>query len=298
MNTPPAPFSELSEDTRHALARAADLLRQAQALVICAGAGMGVDSGLPDFRGDEGFWRAYPALGAARLPFTQVAQPATFERDPRLAWGFYGHRLQLYRDTAPHPGFHILRRWAARLPGGAHIFTSNVDGQFQKAGFAPGCVEECHGSIHHLQCLHNCRDDIWPADDLAVQVDAERCLWLGALPRCPHCGGLARPNILMFGDWAWNPERSDRQHTRQQDWLHTLQAGGQRPVIIEIGAGAAVPSVRHFSARTRQAFARNGARLIRINPRQADVSSPQDVALPLGALAALRAIDLWWGESG
>lgn len=279
-----------------ALARAAALLRQAQALIICAGAGMGVDSGLPDFRGNQGFWQAYPALGAAGLPFTQVARPASFERDPRLAWGFYGHRLQLYRDTVPHAGFHILQRWAARMSGGCQVFTSNVDGQFQKAGFAPQAVAECHGSIHHLQCLHNCQDDIWPADGLPVQVDTARCRWLGALPQCPHCGGLARPNILMFGDWSWADHRSERQGRRCQDWLQNLQAQGLRPVIVELGAGTAVPSVRHFSARTRRALAAQGAALIRINPQHTDVPGPQDVALPMGALAALQRLDGLLGE--
>jgi NAD-dependent SIR2 family protein deacetylase len=76
--------------------RAADLIDQASALVIAAGAGMGVDSGLPDFRGRSGFWQAYPALASAGLDFSELASPHTFERDPRLAWGFYGHRLQLY----------------------------------------------------------------------------------------------------------------------------------------------------------------------------------------------------------
>ncbi|MDR7336113.1 NAD-dependent SIR2 family protein deacetylase [Roseateles asaccharophilus] len=93
-----------------ALDEAAALIAQADALVVTAGAGMGVDSGLPDFRGRDGFWRAYPALGRAGLQFTEVASPDTFERDPRLAWGFYGHRLGLYRRTVPHAGFALLRR--------------------------------------------------------------------------------------------------------------------------------------------------------------------------------------------
>lgn len=282
---------DTSPETTAALHRAAELVRNAQALIVCAGAGMGVDSGLPDFRGNQGFWQAYPALGAARLSFVEVAQPATFERDPHLAWGFYGHRLQLYRDTVPHEGFHILRRWGERMPGGVQIFTSNVDGQFQKAGFAAHSVEECHGSIHHLQCLHNCRGDIWSANDLQVRIDAERCQWLGELPRCPHCGSLARPNILMFGDWAWSSTRSEHQHNRRQHWLQSVQKQGLRPVLVELGAGTAVPSVRHFATRTSGALASAGARLIRINPQQPQVPTAQDAPLPLGALAALQAID-------
>lgn len=90
-------------DTQQAIETAADLIGQADALIIAAGAGMGVDSGLPDFRGQNGFWKAYPALGRAKLDFYEVASPRTFEQDPELAWGFYGHRLQLYRACTPHP---------------------------------------------------------------------------------------------------------------------------------------------------------------------------------------------------
>jgi NAD-dependent SIR2 family protein deacetylase len=75
------------------IARAAELLAQADGLIVTAGAGMGVDSGLPDFRGTDGFWRAYPALRQAGLAFEEVASPLTFVHEPRLAWGFYGHRL-------------------------------------------------------------------------------------------------------------------------------------------------------------------------------------------------------------
>jgi NAD-dependent SIR2 family protein deacetylase len=74
------------------VADAAALMREADGLLITAGAGMGVDSGLPDFRGNEGFWKAYPALAKAGLSFTSIACPDAFRRNPRQAWGFYGHR--------------------------------------------------------------------------------------------------------------------------------------------------------------------------------------------------------------
>src|SRR6266581_8850065 len=109
---------------------------------------MGVDSGLPDFRGRDGFWRAYPPLARLGLSFEQMANPSWFDRDPALAWGFYGHRLALYRKTAPHDGFGILRSWASRMECGAFVFTSNVDGHLQEAGFPHDSVCEVHGSIH------------------------------------------------------------------------------------------------------------------------------------------------------
>lgn len=265
---------------------AADLISQADLLVIAAGAGIGVDSGLPDFRGDDGFWNAYPALGKAGLRFVEIANPKAFKRSPRLAWGFYGHRLGLYRQTQPHAGFGILSRWLSRAPRGGVVFTSNVDGQFQVAGFRTDVVAECHGSIHHLQCSKPCGPAIWPADDLAVEVDTEACEWLGALPTCPHCGALARPNILMFGDGEWIEHRTDEQCRQVEERL----AAAERPAVVEIGAGTHIATVRQFG---HQVVTRYGGRMVRINPREANVALRLDVGLETGALAGLTEIDKW-----
>lgn len=245
---------------------------------------MGVDSGLPDFRGNEGFWNAYPALGNEGIEFADVACPLTFHRRPRLAWGFYGHRLALYRETQPHAGFAILNRWGGTMPHGAFVFTSNVDGQFQKAGFDPQRILEHHGSIHHLQCLEPCSGETWPADRFDPKVDEAKCELLNRMPQCPHCAGMARPNILMFGDMHWSDRRTRFQLGRLRQWLNEAS----KLVVVELGAGTAIPSVRRFS----EDMVRNyGARLVRINPREAEEAPEVAVALSSGALAALSAID-------
>ncbi|MCM8595863.1 Sir2 family NAD-dependent protein deacetylase [Accumulibacter sp.] len=259
--------------------RCAELIGEADGLLVTAGAGIGVDSGLPDFRGPQGFWGAYPALGRARIAFEQIANPAAFAARPRLAWGFYGHRLALYRRTVPHEGFAILRRIGERMGHGAFVFTSNVDGQFQKAGFASERISECHGSIHHLQCLAGCHEGIWPADDFAPQIDDDECLLTGDFPCCPRCSGIARPNILMFGDWGWLSERSDAQERRLDAWLRTVD----RLLVIEIGAGTRIPTARLIGERLP-------GRLIRINPTEPQMPPGKGVSLAEGGLAALRAI--------
>lgn len=91
--------------------QAASIIREAEVFIITAGAGMGVDSGLPDFRGEHGFWNAYPAYARLGLSFAQCANPMHFFSNPHFAWGFYGHRTNLYRETIPHAGFHIIRKW-------------------------------------------------------------------------------------------------------------------------------------------------------------------------------------------
>ena len=266
-----------------AAGRAADAIRQADALVVGAGAGMGVDSGLPDFRGDRGFWKAYPPYERLGIGFVDAANPAHFEADPAFGWGFYGHRLALYRATVPHAGFATLRRWIEERGLASFVFTSNVDGQFQKAGFDPERIAEVHGSIHHLQCTTPCSEAIWENRE-AIEVDAAT-MRARSVVGCPRCGGVARPNILMFGDYSWLPERTHTQLARFDAFVADL--GGRRVVAVELGAGTAIPSVR---MRCEGISRLPGATLVRVNPREAQ-APPGAISLAAGALAALDAID-------
>jgi NAD-dependent SIR2 family protein deacetylase len=268
-------------------ARCARLIARAQGLLVTAGAGIGVDSGLPDFRGSEGLWRAYPALQRAGLRFHDIACPDAFGADPRLAWGFYGHRLKRYRDTVPNAAFAILQAIAKRLPYGAFVFTSNVDGQFQRAGFDPDRICECHGSIHHLQCLARCGDAIWPAYGFLPEVDMAACRLSSPLPRCPVCHGVARPNILMFGDDGWVDVRTRAQDARLSAWLSAVD----HLVVIEIGAGTAIPTVRLFGELQHSP-------LIRINPHDARTRTEGDVSLPVTGVEAMREIAAALGREG
>jgi NAD-dependent SIR2 family protein deacetylase len=273
------------------LERAAQAILYAEAILIGAGAGMGVDSGLPDFRGGQGFWQAYPPYAKLGLDFVTLANPRWFRDDPTLAWGFYGHRLMLYRQTEPHGGFAILRRWMRAMPRGGFVYTSNVDGHFQRAGFSPQEVYEVHGTLGALQCLDDCGAGIFPADDCLLTIVPDTMRAVEPLPRCPKCGGLARPNVLMFGDWGWDPSRSDAQRRRLTTWLKSLD--GARLVIIECGAGTAIPTVR---LACQDAARRQGARLIRINVREPEIPSGH-ISLPMAALKALVALDQRVGEA-
>jgi NAD-dependent SIR2 family protein deacetylase len=267
---------------RQACEEAAAQLRRAGALVVAAGAGMGVDSGLPDFRGDRGFWKAYPPYEKLGLSFTEAANPSHFERDPAFGWGFYGHRTNLYRRTVPHAGFAILRSWAERFRLPSFAVTSNVDGQFQKAGFAEDRVLEVHGSIHHLQCTSPCSPAIW-ANEEVLEID-EATMRSRQVPRCPRCGAVARPNILMFGDFSWIDERTAAQRARFEEYLAEV---ADRPLlVVELGAGTAVPTIRWTCERLGAA----GARVVRINPREPEIGGPH-LSIAAGALEALSGID-------
>ena len=257
-------------------------LAQADALLITAGAaGMGVDSGLPDFRGAEGFWRAYPPLARLGIRFEEMSNPRWFDKQPELAWGFYGHRLGLYRQIIPHAGFKLLLEMAHRMSAGYFVVTSNVDGQFQKAGFDNDRILEIHGSIHRLQCTVPCSPKLWSADSLQVSVDAADLHASSPLPTCPRCGAMARPNILMFGDRSWVSHVTESQESAFDKWLRNLN--GKHLVIIEIGAGTAIPSIRWISGDVAK---KTNSPLIRINPREAKVG-PGQLSIPTGALEGI-----------
>jgi NAD-dependent SIR2 family protein deacetylase len=279
-------------DYKEVLALAANAIANAEALMISAGAGMGVDSGLPDFRGNEGFWNAYPPYRHLNVSFVEMANPVWFDREPSFAWGFYGHRRNLYRATDPHEGFKILLRWGESKTGKYFVFTSNVDNQFQKAGFDPEKIIECHGALEWNQCNERCGAAIFRAgpEEVAINMDTMRADG-GSLPLCPHCGSLARPNILMFGDFGWDSSRESDQNWRFQRWLD--EQDGRKVTVIECGAGEAVPTVRSFSEMV--ATGSPGNTLIRINPHAPRVPHGH-IGLPMGSLEAMKAIDSLLGE--
>lgn len=90
-------------------------------------------------------------------------------------------------------------------------YTSNVDGQFQKAGYPEEKIVECHGSINYCQCRY-CKKII-PMPMKEVPINLEEC-YATTLPTCPKCTILLRPNILMFGDYDWNDQRTMEQEAR------------------------------------------------------------------------------------
>jgi NAD-dependent SIR2 family protein deacetylase len=256
---------------------AANLIASADALVVAAGAGMSVDSGLPDFRGSRGLWTTLLGGGITEDGLHEFMQGRCFATSPRKAWRFYGEAIQRCRNAAPHPGYRLLLNWAHQKQHGAFVYTSNVDGQFHAAGFPQERIVECHGSIHHLQCARPCSPQIWPAPDAEMTA---RALHSGGMPRCAHCGGVARPNVLLFSDPAWVAHRTNAQRLRMEVW----QARPANPVVIEIGAGLTLPAVRMFSESLRMP-------LIRVNAHEAHADDAATVALQGTALDVLRRID-------
>eukprot|EP01138_Halocafeteria_seosinensis_P006412 gb/GECG01006555.1/.p1 GENE.gb/GECG01006555.1/~~gb/GECG01006555.1/.p1 ORF type:complete len:299 (+),score=39.75 gb/GECG01006555.1/:1-897(+) len=284
--------------------RAASAIAQADAVLVTAGAGIGVDSGLPDFRGNEGFWRAYPPMRELGVSFQELANPEWWESDPCFAWGFYGHRLNMYRSTEPHDGYKMLFNKLLKDKS-VFVFTSNVDGHFQKAGLDPESIVEVHGSIHYIQPVapfmvpSGVEDElVTPADN--VQLDIDESTFRVKEEDLPtiEVGGKeydARPNILQFGDAHWLSIRTDRQLQRYKKWKRDTDKRHKdySHCVIDIGSGSAVPTCRMEAESYSYQYQ---CPLIRINPREPRVPANRDgdpdrLGLSVGALEAIQAIE-------
>lgn len=264
------------------------LIQSKKFLLITAGAGMGVDSGLPDFRGSKGFWTKSGLMKNSSMSYRDLARPKLFRNLPSRAWGFYGQRIKGYIETVPHEGFDILKKWTEENFSDYFVFTSNVDNQFQKAGFPDNKIVECHGSILHKQCLKNCCKKVWDMDSIEFEIDA-RNFALGEFPKCPKCGGPARPNVHMFADLEWIGSRTAKQERRYNSWLESINR--DELLIIELGAGVIIKNIRLEGKSL-------GVPIIRINPDESEVE--KGASISTGSLEALKQLNglLSQGVSG
>ncbi|EFC42131.1 predicted protein [Naegleria gruberi] len=201
------------------------------------------------------------------------------------------------------------------------IFTSNVDGHFAQV-FPQEKIAECHGCILYLQCTNSstCEDiySVKKHNEFYAETHPETCYPLPvdmesfrvpekSLPKCIHCGSLARPNIMMFGDYGFVGDRSNEQEDRLRESFIKWREGIDKTknvenqihlVTIEIGAGVDVNTVRCESEEKTRKYANIDhvkTTLIRINPtdhqiQQFSIGKGVGIEIPLGGLDALTQI--------
>jgi NAD-dependent deacetylase len=160
----------------HDAAMLAELIRANQPCVALTGAGASTESGIPDFRSAGGIWSTYD-------PY-EVGSIDAFRRDPARVWEFYGLRLGVLADAQPNDAHHALARLEAAGLLDA-VITQNVDRLHAAAGSRE--VVEVHGSIERAECL-------------ACGTEVAEVRRLLPIPRCPRCGAVLKPGVVMFGE--------------------------------------------------------------------------------------------------
>ena len=173
--------------TAHPLELLASQIKAARRLTILTGAGVSAASGVPTFRGPHGLWRQYRA--------EDLATPEAFARDPELVWEWYAMRREKIAACEPNAAHFVVADWARRSSAISTlqvvVITQNVDDLHLRAG-TPGLVR-LHGSIWEMSCWERCPKGTLPWRD-------ERVTLSPLPPQCPHCGGLARPAVVWFGE--------------------------------------------------------------------------------------------------
>jgi NAD-dependent deacetylase len=167
----------------------------AQSIAVLTGAGISAESGIPTFREvGTGLWAQYNP--------EELATPEAFRTNPELVWDWYSWRRELISQSVPNPGHEALVKLESFLSSQSRDFTlitQNVDGLHQRAGSRN--IIELHGNIMRTKCI-GC--DVKAVDDLLSLQ--------GGTPRCYHCNGFLRPDVVWFGenlpknvlDTAWN----------------------------------------------------------------------------------------------
>lgn len=224
------------------IARARILLEDARSILVLTGAGISAESGIPTFRGEGGLWRTHKP--------EDLATPEAFRRDPRLVWEWYGWRRELIARCRPNPGHRALAGWAM-ISAGVTLVTQNVDGLHEAAArdVADGREPErafpieLHGSLFRVRCTR-CT---YHAPDRGV-VDASGH---AALPHCPQCSALLRPDVVWFGE-SLDTVLLDR----------ALRAAEDAEICLGVGTSALV----HPAASLPLATLRAGGKLVEINP--------------------------------
>lgn len=272
-------------ELEHLLEAASEVVKNAEAILVCAGAGMSVDTNLPTYRDREGFWNDYPLYRDIGKDYVAMKSPHGFTSDAHFAWGFFAHQYGLYKNAVPHEGYYRLLN-LLRAKKDYFVVTTNVDGLFLKTGFPSDHLHEAHGSIHKLQCTRTCQRIAWKIDNLDVGIDYSTMNALDPLPLCPSCGAISRPNLCMFGDtddsYIW--EESQESARLFREWRQKNK--NKKVVILEIWVGA--EGLKNHVKNYYHEFA--SASLIRINP---ELDSSYDVdtfQITLGAKDALACI--------
>ena len=243
---------------------AARLTRETR-LTVLTGAGVSAASGVPTFRGAGGLWRNFRP--------EELATPRAFARDPRLVWEWYGWRRGLIAACRPNRAHDVLAAWSRQFPSFT-LVTQNVDGLHEAAG--TGDVVRMHGSMWDVRCARPCPAGATPwRDESAGPTSADSASPTRSIPSCPHCGGLARPAVVWFGEML-DPAIVDR-----------ASAAAACDVFFTVGTSAVV----YPAAGLPHEAKRHGAFTVEINPEATDASHLVDVAIAEPAEVALDAID-------
>ncbi len=250
----------LSVSTQRSIQSAADIIRKSKRGVVLSGAGISTPSGIPDFRSPQsGLWSKVEPL--------EVASALAFRYDPFRFFEWLRPLATRILTAEPNPA-HLAVSQLQQMGFVQTVVTQNIDGLHQKAGTKN--VLEVHGTFQTMTCI-DCYNKVSSKPYIRPYLEQ------GTIPRCSHCGGILKPDVILFGE-----------QMPHQPWLKAQKASLHCDLMIVAGSSLEVLPV----ARLPMQAIERGAHLIIINHTptyldvRADVVFSEDVAIILPQIVA------------
>jgi NAD-dependent deacetylase len=233
------------------LARILAEVRESRGRVLAlTGAGISAESGIPTFRGKEGFW----VVGSRNYMPQEMATREMFERNPREVWRWYLYRFGICHRVEPNLGHRALVELDRGLGERYHLVTQNIDGLHLRAGSTRERTYCIHGDAAFVRCADECTVDLFPMPDMGVRdgqtpfADADR-----ARLSCPRCGGWLRPHVLWFDEYY------DEHWYRMQS---ALRAADRADLLLVVGTSGAT----NLPSQIGDIAWRRGIAMVDVNP--------------------------------
>jgi len=245
------------------IAAAVALLRQSRSILFITGAGLSADSGLPTYRGAGGLYAGAETENG--VPIEMAMAGRTLRTNPEVTWKYLARVEAASRGKTFNRAHEVIAEMERAFER-VWVLTQNVDGFHRMAGSRN--VIDIHGDCRELSCVQ-CGYHVTVRDYSGLSIP----------PLCPECGGVIRPDVVLFGEWL--PPEKVRVLQRE------LAAGFD--LIFSVGTTSVFPYIAEPVLNARYA----GARTVEINPGTTEVSHAVDIRIPRGAAETL---DHLWGQ--
>ena len=217
----------------------AQKLKDSRKIVFVTGAGISQESGIPTFRGKDGYWRKYDPMKLASID--------AFYDDPKLVWEWYDDRRKNILDVKPNEGHFAISQMEEFKD--VVVLTQNIDGLHQRSGSTN--VLELHGSIIRIKCT--VCDFI---DNITENFES-------LPPKC-KCGSMLRPDVVWFGE-----------SLPQDIWQSAIKEASVCDVMVIVGTSLVVSPANTLPVYAKQ----NGAILIEVNPEKTVMSNDMALSI-------------------
>jgi len=239
----------VESDVMAEVERAAQEIARRGEAVAMTGAGISVDSGIPDFRSPGGLWEEFDPMEYATI--------SAFSRDPRRVWRMLSRLDQIVHEAEPNPGHLGLAR-LEELGVLKGVVTQNVDNLHQRAGSQK--VVEFHGNGSRLRCL-----------ECGGTESADRIPELGMPPEC-GCGAIYKPDVVFFGEMI-----------PQQPMAEATRLAKSCEVVLVVGTSATVAPASMLPLMAKE----RGALLVEFNLIPTEITYACDIKVLASASVSL-----------